>query len=502
MTRATGGKRRARGGIDTLPSGALRVRVYAGIDPVTKRRHYLTEIVPRGPRADREAEAALNRLLAEVDERRNPRTGATIDQLLEKYMAQFDGAPNTFELYTGHIKNHISPLLGSTKVGYLDPEMLDALYAELRRCRLHCKRQRGLIDHRTAREHTCDERCKPHRCKPLARSTVRQIHFILSGAFRKAKRWRWVAVNPCEMAEPPPASAPNPQPPTAAESAAIVSAAWEDPEWGIFVWVAMTTGARRGELCAIRWSAVNLEEGRESIWLRHAVRKEGDVLAEAELKTHQQRRIALDAETAMLLRELRDRRQQQARSLGFELPRDAFVFSHDPDGSTHLRPDGVTQRYERLVKRLGIHTTIHKLRHYSATELILAGVDVKTVAGRLGHGGGGTTTLKTYTAWVAEADQRAAGGFAARMPKRPVELSEAERIMSRPRFPYERVAADVVSQILRGELLLDQSPALDAMMIRHRVSLATAKRGAVLARASAPNIIAARREGQDDLEAG
>jgi integrase len=56
------------------------------------------------------------------------------------------------------------------------------------------------------------------------------------------------------------------------------------------------------------------------------------------------------------------------------------------------------QRYGKLVKRLGIETSIHKLRHYSATELIAAGVDVRTVVGRLGHGGGGTTTLCTYAA--------------------------------------------------------------------------------------------------------
>jgi site-specific recombinase XerD len=42
---------------------------------------------------------------------------------------------------------------------------------------------------------------------------------------------------------------------------------------------------------------------------------------------------------------------------------------------------------------------LHQLRHYSATELIAAGVDVRTVADHLGHGGGGSTTLRTYTAW-------------------------------------------------------------------------------------------------------
>jgi integrase len=54
-----------------------------------------------------------------------------------------------------------------------------------------------------------------------------------------------------------------------------------------------------------------------------------------------------------------------------------------------------------MVDRLGINTTFHKLRHYSATELIRAGVDIRTVAGRLGHAEG-STTLTYYAAWVRE----------------------------------------------------------------------------------------------------
>jgi len=82
-----------------------------------------------------------------------------------------------------------------------------------------------------------------------------------------------------------------------------------------------------------------------------------------------------------------------------------------------LLPDTATQRYERMADRLGIRTTLHKLRHYSATELIAAGVDVRTIAGRLGHGGGGTTTLKVYAAFVNEADQRAAAALAQRLTR-------------------------------------------------------------------------------------
>ncbi|WP_433788411.1 tyrosine-type recombinase/integrase [Actinomycetospora sp. CA-101289] len=52
-----------------------------------------------------------------------------------------------------------------------------------------------------------------------------------------------------------------------------------------------------------------------------------------------------------------------------------------------MTPSSVTQRYSKMAHRLGIDTHLHNLRHYSATELIAGGVDVRTVA-RLGHCGG------------------------------------------------------------------------------------------------------------------
>ncbi|MFL6145506.1 MAG: tyrosine-type recombinase/integrase [Labedaea sp.] len=70
---------------------------------------------------------------------------------------------------------------------------------------------------------------------------------------------------------------------------------------------------------------------------------------------------------------------------------------------------------------LGINTHIHALRHFSATELLSAGVDLRTVAGRLGHGGGGATTLRVYAAWVAASDRKAAEILGSRLPKRQVK---------------------------------------------------------------------------------
>ncbi|WP_219419670.1 tyrosine-type recombinase/integrase [Pseudonocardia nigra] len=476
------GKARAKGTIGTLRSGSLRVRAYAGVDPVTRKRHDLVEIVPPGPNARRQAEAILARFLREIEEKRNPRTTATVDQLLQRYLEQFAGGANTLDLYRTHVRNHISPCLGHLKVVQLDAETLDSFYGELRRCRTRCTGRRA-IEHRVDGPHECNDRCRPHQCRPLAATTIRHIHFILSGAYKRAVRWRWVSVNPTALAEPPPAPKPNPQPPTAEQAARIVTESWRDPDWGTLVWTAMTTGVRRGELCAIRLSSVDLAEGRETVWLRKAIRR--DPVAgwvEGDLKTHQQRRIALDAETVAVLREHIARCSARATALGFALSPEAFLFSGLPDGSTFLTPDSVTQRYDRMTSRLGIETTIHKLRHYSATELITAGVDPRTVAGRLGHGGGGTTTLKTYTAWVSEADQRAARGIGATMPHRPAALDADAQRRAMPRYPYEVIAADLGRRIEEGALTPeDDVPTAAALAVEHDVSLATAKRALVLA---------------------
>lgn len=88
MATASGRVKRQRGEIEESPSGSLRVKVYAGIDPITKKRHYLTETIPAGPTARKEAEKSRTRFLAQVDDRRNPRTRATVDQLLDRQLAE------------------------------------------------------------------------------------------------------------------------------------------------------------------------------------------------------------------------------------------------------------------------------------------------------------------------------------------------------------------------------------------------------------------------------
>jgi hypothetical protein len=136
-----------------------------------------------------------------------------------------------------------------------------------------------------------------------------------------------------------------------------------------------------------------------------------------------------------------------------------------------------------MCARLGWDMNLHELRHYSATELIAAGVDVRTVAGRLGHSGGGTTTLRVYTAWVSEADQRASGSLAGRMPELPpgIETDGAMAAIVKPvteaSAPYLRIADDLRAAIRCGALKLgDRLPTVAELAKRYEVAISTAHR--------------------------
>jgi integrase len=443
---------RRRGRVRRLPSGSFQVTIYAGEDPLTGKRIDLSETVPAGPNAAKRAEQVRARLLNQVDENRNARTAATVNQLMDRYLEVLDVDRTTRRSYEGYIRLHIRPLLGDLPVGKLNGEILDSFYTILRTCRAHCGRKRT-IDHCTEEPDDCDQQCRPHVCRPLATSSIRQVHGCLNGALSRAIRWRWIAINPLDQAERPRSVRHDPDPPSPEQAAAILNEAFRDPAWGMLVWLAMTTGARRGELCALRFDRLDLDNAVISI--RTSIAQDGTETWEKDTKTHQHRRITLDPTTVALLGAYIGRCESVAAELGIALPTCARLFSTAPDHGTWLKPGTVTQRYRRMCARLGWDMHIHQLRHYSATELIAAGVDVRTVAGRLGHGGGGATTLRVYSAWVSEADQRAVSNLATRLPALPVELDAfstpgaptpvaSERDgngVSDP--PYRRIAADI-----------------------------------------------------------
>jgi integrase len=124
-------------------------------------------------------------------------------------------------------------------------------------------------------------------------------------------------------------------------------------------------------------------------------------------KTHAKRRVAVGADTVELLRAHRLAQAKDALACGTTLAADAYVFSHVPDGSAPINPDGITHRFRRLARRLGVRCRLHDLRHFMVTQLVAGGVDWRTVAGRAGHADG-HMTLSTYAHFQQAQDRQAA----------------------------------------------------------------------------------------------
>jgi integrase len=187
----------------------------------------------------------------------------------------------------------------------------------------------------------------------MAPATVRQVHAILRRALDQAARWCWIPANPAALASPPRLGSAEIRRPAPEEVSRLLATAYEaDPDFAVRLWLAATTGARRGELCALRWGSVDLEAA-ELLILRNLFQAAGR-LVKKDTKTHAARRLALSADSVALLDEHRRRCAERAEARGVRLSEDAYVFSFDPAGRQPMHPDSVTHRFSRLAKQLGL----------------------------------------------------------------------------------------------------------------------------------------------------
>ena len=120
----------AKGCVEQLPSGSWRARVYAGIDPITKREIRLKATA----KTEQQAHIELGRLLKEASEGRTPESDATVAKLLDEYAAIAPWDVSTRQTNEGFIRRTIKPALGPMKVRKVRGPILDKLYAELKRC--------------------------------------------------------------------------------------------------------------------------------------------------------------------------------------------------------------------------------------------------------------------------------------------------------------------------------------------------------------------------------
>jgi len=357
------------------------LRVYAGRDAVTQRKISIERTV-RGNK--REASKVLAAMVAEVDRRpvASIRKG-TVAVLCREWLdhAAPSFSPKTVETTRMYIEDPIIPALGSLQVAKLTPSDLDRFYRQL----LEVGRSRG----------------------PYAPATIRRVHGIIRRALTQGVRWGWITHNPAIDASPPRVPMKELKAPDPGEVVQLFRLAQEsDPELATFIMLAASSGARRGELLALRWSDIDLDRGTLSIE-RGIVLVDGNLI-EQSTKTHQSRRISLDAGTVSTLERHRELMIDSAQIAGSALTPDGFVFSHSVDGSSPWHPDSTSRAFRRICQQAGVTgVRLHDLRHYVATRLLAAGVDVRTVAGRLGHRNP-STTLNVYSHFVPETDQEAA----------------------------------------------------------------------------------------------
>jgi integrase len=361
--------------------GRWELRVPLSTDPITGARRQASETF-HGTK--REAQRELARLVAQADAGGRATGRVTFAQLLDRWWEQKRErlSPTTAREYRRVIERRLKPDLGRRPLNKLTVVDLDAYYLRLER----------------------DE--------GLAPASVRQIHAIVRGALGQAVKWGWLASNPARDATLPRATRQRITPPSAAKVRQLLALAEDHSvEMGMFVRLAALLGARRGEVCGLRWDDV--DEASGTIKIRRSVVDVAGHVTVKSTKTHADRVVAVDVGTLDLLRRHRSWMKERALEACTDLVRDAYIVSEWPDGSKPMRPDKVTIVFRALRDKVAVPTArLHDLRHFVATQMIAAGQDVVTVAGRLGHAQP-STTLNIYAAFVKERDREAATQLAA-----------------------------------------------------------------------------------------
>jgi integrase len=366
-------------GMREIRPGVWRLRVYAGRGPRGSPIQITRTVIGDEGRPGggiRKARSELAKMRSNVAKGQAHTGTETVGELLDRWLAHCESnhlSPTTMRKYRSIAENVVRPELGQVRLSKLTAGHLDRLYAKL-------------------------------TAKGNEPTTVRRVHALIGAALHSAERWDLVDRNVARRADPPPVRPAQIVAPSPAEVQAILTAADElEPGLATLLLLAALTGARRGELCALRWDDLDAEAGTLTI-ARSVYETAGGSWGEKGTKSHQVRKIGLDPLALEALRRHRAAVEATATGLGLDIPDDAFMFSRSPIGSEPARPDIVTRFANRAAEKANVKTHLHALRHFSATQGIAAGFDPVTVGARLGHADP-SVTLRTYSHAIEQRDR-------------------------------------------------------------------------------------------------
>jgi len=370
-----------KGSIRRRRKDAWEITIDVGRDAGGQRLRHFTTV--RGSKAA--ADRRLRELLSAVDKGLPPDISKiTVAQYLVRWHRDYVKAntrPRTAERYDGDIRNHLTPHLGQlllTKVGPADIQRMEATLL----------------------------------AKGLSPRSVQHAHRVLSEAFKHAVRWGLMWRNPCDSVRPPRQLRKEIRIPDASTVLRLLELAKQTPYHAAFHFLAYT-GARRGEVCGLTWSDVDLERGLVSI-RQAATKVRGHGVVIAPPKTDKGRRsITIDPDTVEVLRTHRGAQLVSQVRLADLYQNRGYVFA-SPLGDL-LDPDALTGAWRRLAAKSGGDTVrLHDLRHFHASMLLQAGIHPKVVQERLGHSVI-SVTLDTYSHVVPGLQEKAASTFAQAM---------------------------------------------------------------------------------------
>ena len=290
--------------------------------------------------------------------------GEWMDKWMDEYMI-FTIKENTIKGYRSQIDHQIKPFIGHKQLASLTTADIQKFYNKIKK----------------------EGRVHPHPIHGhvLSDSMVRKIHMMLHEAMEVAVRERYIVRNPTDNTTIPKKTTTEKQVLNDSQLNRFLEAIQGEPYWHDFFYVEVMTGLRRGEICGIKWSDIDFNEGTLCI-KRSVSTKEGGGVSIGETKTDAGvRTIIMPPSVATLLWKKRSDAINE------------WVFPHYTNPSDPLHPSSAYKKLKTLLKRLELPLLrFHDLRHTFATQATDGGVDPKTLAGILGHTDA-SFTLDTYT---------------------------------------------------------------------------------------------------------
>ena len=290
--------------------------------------------------------------------------GEWMDKWLDEYMI-FTIKENTIKGYRSQIDHQIKPFIGHKQLASLTTADIQKFYNKIKK----------------------EGRVHPHPIHGhvLSDSMVRKIHMMLHEAMEVAVRERYIVRNPTDNTTIPKKTTTEKQVLDDSQLNRFLEAIQGEPYWHDFFYVEVMTGLRRGEICGIKWSDIDFNEGTLCI-KRSVSTKEGGGVSIGETKTDAGvRTIIMPPSVATLLWKKRSDAINE------------WVFPHYTNPSDPLHPSSAYKKLKTILKRLELPLLrFHDLRHTFATQATDGGVDPKTLAGILGHTDA-SFTLDTYT---------------------------------------------------------------------------------------------------------